>query len=893
MSSFRKYILLIIVLFSFGAKSLATHNRAGEIIIVHIEGYTYMVIVTTYTYTLSLADRPELDVDWGDGIVKSVERYHDTIVHLPDNYNLNRYIAYHTYPGPGIYEILVQDPNRNAGVKNIPNSVNTIFSIKTTIFINPQVGANSTPVLLNYPIDKAAIGHVFIHNPAAFDPDGDSISYKLTACTKENGEPIEGYLLPPASDSVYVDEVTGDFIWDSPTELGIYNVAIDIEEWRDGVKIGNVVRDMQIQVYDSLNAPPEIYNLQNICVIAGDTVHTRMYAVDPDNDSVFVIAQGGPFALTSNPAKYYHDTIHAEYDTIWVADTVNRVDATYTYDYSTLHFVWPTGCEHVRQQPYSIIVRAEDDASINLVNIKTFEVRVIGPSPDLAETQSTNNSILLTWNASECSQVVGYDIYRKEDSSDFIPDSCETGLPGYTGFVLVGKTYGVDTFYLDNNKGAGLLQGIEYCYRIVARYPDGAESIVSNELCNMVVPGKPAIIKTSVEVVDNDKGIIELAWLKPTDIDTSEAPGPYEIVIYRASNLNAADAQEIFSFETADLNDTVYIDSNLNTIIYPYSYTIELYNNEPGNRFKLGNREVSSSLYHDVENLDNKVVLNFQHNVPWVNNEYVVYRQNHVTGEFDSLGVTNDEYYVDSALANGVEYCYRTLSKGYRQIDNEYVYTENFSHINCGIPIDTFPPCPPYLIVTSNCDSMVNVLRWTNPNETCADDVIGYNVFYKPDLNSDYTLLQYIDNSEITSYVHYPENSIAACYILTAIDSFANESDPSNTVCVDICPIYELPNVFSPDGDGKYDVFKAMNKNGYVKKVSMQIFDRWGELVYETTDPYINWKGTYKDTKKVVSPGVYYYVCEVYEPRISGTYVRNLTGFIYVFTDTSVLKNNN
>ncbi|MCK7540653.1 MAG: hypothetical protein MZV63_62060 [Marinilabiliales bacterium] len=45
-------------------------------------------------------------------------------------------------------------------------------------------------MLLNPPYDKAALGQVFIHNPAAFDPDGDSLSYKLTVCTKEDGKPI-------------------------------------------------------------------------------------------------------------------------------------------------------------------------------------------------------------------------------------------------------------------------------------------------------------------------------------------------------------------------------------------------------------------------------------------------------------------------------------------------------------------------------------------------------------------------------------------------------------------------------------------------------------------------------------------------------------------------------
>ena len=67
----------------------------------------------------------------------------------------------HTFPGPGIYQIVMQDPNRNFGINNIPNSVNVIFSIKSTLIISPEIGGNSSPQLLNFPIDRAALGSHF------------------------------------------------------------------------------------------------------------------------------------------------------------------------------------------------------------------------------------------------------------------------------------------------------------------------------------------------------------------------------------------------------------------------------------------------------------------------------------------------------------------------------------------------------------------------------------------------------------------------------------------------------------------------------------------------------------------------------------------------------------
>jgi hypothetical protein len=119
----------------------ATHNRAGEITYVQKSDLTYEITLTTFTYTLSFADRPTLDIEWGDNTISTAARKEMTI--LPNYYRKNIYVIEHTYPGPGSYRIVVQDPNRNAGVKNIPGSVNVVFSISTTLDVNPAMGRKS------------------------------------------------------------------------------------------------------------------------------------------------------------------------------------------------------------------------------------------------------------------------------------------------------------------------------------------------------------------------------------------------------------------------------------------------------------------------------------------------------------------------------------------------------------------------------------------------------------------------------------------------------------------------------------------------------------------------------------------------------------------------------
>ncbi len=843
---------------------MATHNRAGEITLTQISDYTYQITIATFTYTLSQADRSELEVQWGDNTVSVAPRIQK--VTLPNFYYHNTYKTLHTFPGPGTYTIVVQDPNRNFGVQNIPNSVNVIFSIKTTITINPSIGKNSTPVLLNPPIDKAALGHIFIHNPAAYDPDGDSLSYELTTCTGENGQPIEGYTLPRASNVLFIDSVSGDLTWDTPVDTGIYNIAIKIIEWRKKVRIGSINRDMQIQVYRTSNNPPENSPFRDFCVEAGDTVLYDIISLDSDSDKIVQTAKGGPFEQEISPATFEL--------------------LTSGNGYSVSRFAWNTNCGHVRYYPYTVIIKAEDkNPEISLVDIDNFFIKVVGPAPEALQANPTSNSVRLSWHSCNCQNVTGYEIYRREGPSDYVGDSCDAGVPASAGFLKIGETNGRnDTLFTDNNNGNGLIQGIEYCYRVVGIYSGSTPGYPTEEACAILIPGTPAMINASV-IQSSQDGAIFLAWAKPQGLDTIGATGPYEYILYRYDDLWGTNLIGQQSIKTSDLNDTTYTDSPLNTLIYPYSYKLELYNDDPpDNRFLIGSQEIVSSTYLEITAMDNRNIINIRKNVPWINTEYVIYRQRINSVEYDSIGITFNETYVDSGLMNGQEYCYQVKSNGWRPIEGKIYKSINYSHIACATPIDRTPPCPPQLTVTSFCDSMYNELIWTIPNPYCAEDVIKYRIYYSPTLSENPHLIDSTLSPSDTVFLHYPPESLAGCYAVTAVDSFANESEYSERVCVDNCVAYELPNVFTPNGDGDNDYWKP-TRHSFVEKVDMKVYSRWGILVFQTDDPDINWDGKQNNSNNIVSPGVYYYIADVYENRLTGLEVRNIVGFVYVFTE--------
>ena len=859
--------LLSIILILFSLSSWATHNRAGEIRYRHISGYTYEITMVTYTYTLSQADRPELEVQWGDGTSSIVPRI-SKIVLPNDYYNKNTYVGTHTFPGPGIYKITMEDQNRNYGVRNIPNSVEVPFTIQTTLNINPTVGNNSTPVLTYPPIDKAKLNTTFIHNPGAYDPDDDSLAYRLTVCLGEGGLPIPNYVFPYASDSLVVNNITGDLIWERPQQTGIYNVAMIIEEWRwypstkTYIKISELERDIQIEVVESSNQPPTLPQLPDLCVWAGDSISFQVTATDPQNDKITLNAYGGPFEVQESPAHF---------------------DTLVGYGPLTNTFTWNTKCSHIKKFPYLVVFRAKDhNSEVFLANQQKVYIQVICPPIQTVNLTPTSNSVLVSWSHCPCPQAHHYDIYRKISPSGWNPDSCETGIPPNIGFVKIYSTNStIDTSYLDNNNGIGLPQGYTYCYRIVSVFSDFAESIASPEVCTDLVKGIPVITHVSINSTDFQQGKIYIEWSKPNDFDTIAAPGPYKYLIYHSTDFWGQQLNLIDSLN--NINDTIFNDSLLNTTQYPYSYKIEFYNDQPGNRFLIGYPSIASSIFLNSQPDDNKVNLSWEKNVPWTNNDYIIYRKNAALQTWDSIGHTNQTHFSDDSLVNGNEYCYKIKGIGYYFTGNYNMPFINFSQIKCEIPQDTTPPCVPILNVNSECTLYQNKLIWTNPNHYCCDDVTGYRIYYSPTLNGSLTLLAEKSNANDTTFIHIPTYSLAGCYVVTAIDSFLNESSKNHKVCVDECTYYNLPNIFTPDANDQNDYFKP-GPYRFVEKVDMKIFNRWGKLVFQTDNPDIMWDGKDMDSKKKVTDGVYYYICDVYERRLTGIEPRAITGFIHIIT---------
>ncbi|MCB9224611.1 MAG: gliding motility-associated C-terminal domain-containing protein [Crocinitomicaceae bacterium] len=862
----RNFIYTLLLLLSFNT-ALATHNRSGSITYRHVSGYTYAFTVTTCTKSSSEADRPQLEINWGDGTSDTIDRDPNIDFNFAYDVQINKYYGTHTFTGPANYIVSVEDPNRNAGVLNITNSVDKVFCIQTELVISPFIGnPNNSLVIEDCPCPEfACLQKKYCYNLSAYDPDGDSLSYSLVPCRGEDCLEMsipEIYQYPDdvGGGIMTIDPVSGTLCWDAPQFQGEFNLAIKIKEWRNGFYIGSVIQDMQLTVRSCNNDPPIIDEVADTCVFAGTNVNIPFVAHDPNaGDIVTIRGTGSIFNVGNNPAVFVDSSS---------ADTVVG------------YFQWDPECNEATGSYYTVIIHAEDnDPGVPLEDLSTFRIKVNVPPVQNVSVTPAGNAMTITWDPSSCTNVDHYNIYKQLDSITANETCCNNNAAIGLGYQLVGTA--TDTFFVDNN---GLIVGNDYCYLVTVVTNKGIESCLSNVDCAHLNFEIPILTHVSINSTDVSNGTDTVKWSYPKELNTTIFPGPYHYQLYRQTGYQGGvETLVLTTTQQASIAnpDTTFEDTGLNTEANAYTYRLELYSNN----LLVGTSLTASSIYLTLTPNDNQLALSWVEDIPWVNNSYEIYRETSPGSTiFNLIGTTNSIGYIDTGLINGSSYCYKIKTIGGYSSPGIVSPIENWSQEVCGIPVDLTPPCPPELYIDGDCDLEETYLSWTNPNNSCADDVTRYNLYFAPFEDSTLTLLTSFGSDLDTFFVHSDRGSIAGCYYVTALDSiqYNNESEPSNIACIDNCDgYYELPNVFTPDGSGVNDLYHPLLPYKFVDHIDLRVFNRWGDLVYETTNPVINWDGKNLDGK-TLNDGVYFYEVTVYEIKLSGLVPRSFQGNITI-----------
>lgn len=863
----------------------ATHLRAGEITAVKTGPLTYDFTFVLYR-NITGVDQPNCTFNFGDGTTRVV----DVSSRNPPGANSQNpldartekltFVTTHTYNAPSTYTVSVREVNRNGGIANMAASENVAFYIETQITIDPFLGANNSPLFLVPPIDIGAVNRIYTHTPGAFDPDGDSLSYRLITPKSDKDIEVPGFVNPadrfPGTSStggrafLSMNPRTGLITWDSPAQPGLYNIAFMVEEWRGGVRLGYIVRDMQIEIINTANQPPLLAIPRDTCITAGAILRDTARATDAAFTPLRLTASSGAFSLGVNSLRALPN------------DTVQGITPV------SMALEWQTNCALVRNQPYQITFKAQDNLTElnSLSTLKIWQVRIIPPKVENFTAIGTDKSVQLTWNLYNCGLADSLFIYRRACSSDttFINDSCATAQITPQGFILVGRVPVSATSFIDS---IGLNYGVKYCYYIYANFPEPAKgySRYSSVQCAQLVPIYGLPLQATVIKTDSLNGSVNITWFKPT-FSSANLSRPVTLKLYRNNTPNAAN----LLFETTNFADTVYTDANINTLKQPHAYFYQI---TDANGRIIAASDTFTTVYLQGIGRDRRAVLIWQSKTPWENYMYYIYRVfNGDTTLVDSTTATNfvDAGSAGNPLMPNTAYFYYIKSKGAYgcrllpfPLNNTPKPLTNVSN-TLAITVldslsDTLAPCPPVLsIARFDCEAnRANTLFWKKTlNITCDSSVASYRL-YKSQPGS-ITNFELYESTADTAFAGRPGKPVIDCFYVTALNTKGIESLPSNTVCSDSCFFFELPNIFTPNGDNINDTFSPKPEPKYVSNVDLKIYNRWGVKVYES-----NGKVNFSWDAMQVPDGIYFYIATITVALpASPAFERNIKGWVQI-----------
>jgi gliding motility-associated-like protein len=116
------------------------------------------------------------------------------------------------------------------------------------------------------------------------------------------------------------------------------------------------------------------------------------------------------------------------------------------------------------------------------------------------------------------------------------------------------------------------------------------------------------------------------------------------------------------------------------------------------------------------------------------------------------------------------------------------------------------------------------------------------------------------NNGDITSTTVSPSISTTYTVTLTDANGCTDTDDATVYIAVDCGDLY-IPNAFSPNNNSMNDSFKVRINADCVEEFSIKIFDRWGQIVFNTSDITKGWDGKYKD--KELDPAIFVYIVDI------------------------------
>lgn len=264
---------------------------------------------------------------------------------------------------------------RNNAITTLTSPGSNLMYVEAALD-NTLSNCNNSPVFLNNPTPFVCNNQPVFYNHGAVDTDGDSLAFSLTSCYDAANTPVSydvnqgisatNPLL--TSTGVNIDPTTGALSF-TPNAVQVGVLCVMVEEFRNGVKIGEVVRDIQFTVVQCSNNMPTLTGIDgtsdfSTTATVGQQLCFDVFSNDPDSGQQVLLAYNGAI-----PAGIF---------------------TTAGSPYPTATFCWTPTVADIGTHSFTITV-SDDYCPIVGQNTYTYTINVVGGT-----TGNCNVSVAVT-----------------------------------------------------------------------------------------------------------------------------------------------------------------------------------------------------------------------------------------------------------------------------------------------------------------------------------------------------------------------------------------------------------------------------------------------------------------------------------------------------------------
>jgi len=369
---------------------------------------------------------------------------------------------------------------------------------------------------------------------------------------------------------------------------------------------------------------------------------------------------------------------------------------------------------------------------------------------------------------------------------------------------------------------------------VVELYPDGLQ---------------PGIVTIDSVTVDVLTGFGAIGWQQG---DASDIMG---YIIYVANNFGGWDSIDFVFGAT----NTYYLDNlskvDTNAIVYNVVAI-----DSCGNKGVFGAGHTTMFLWATLDTCLGEATLSWNEYYLWSSgiSEYDIYISENGS-PYTILGTSNTTQFVHTGLVKASTYCYYIRAK-----DGTGLISSS-SNVMCSYK-DIISSANISLTLTVEAhDSVKNILYWNE--EPVWGILIGGYAIYRSFDGGSFVLIGFqpfgtsVYYDSLIPLENFRTGKGEFCYYVVPVKSSVGLYgciDTSNIECVTQFPKFVVPNTFTPNGDGRNDVFLPIRifiaDNDYL----FIIYNRWGQKLFETSNPSDGWDGTLKGAAVQNDAYVYY-----------------------------------